>query len=388
MVDLLGDVVKTALIWLLLLLLMATTMALADDGLEAPWPVAERCIFDPIQPPDGWAFEGTIIAEGWAGIHGMRAAWETPQVLAFRSGWIEEDGYGTLSPDGRYYAIPQATLRSDPNSFYGRIVDVTRLLVYDLTDQEDTMSIEWPDTYDVFFGSGASRYYDFRIPVWFDENTIIHQRGDAYYLVHVPDLDTEVWLEPTQWLDVSPVWRVVSHPSPDWSRIVVRGSLFNTEAKQFMADVYNPTANIDVPSVAWHPNSTEFIISGSLSTTLYDADGNLLDIVSSASEETLNDLYIRQNAYSPDGTQFWLTIRPEVSRAYTSLGLANRTDRTIIDTCLDSGASVQFSPDGQFIAILGLERGLQELRIFDIANWQLFKTGIYHDGQIIGWRAS
>ncbi|MDX1992557.1 MAG: hypothetical protein SF029_09210 [bacterium] len=293
-----GEAVKLRLVFFLISILLVAGTAFADDDPETPWPLEERCVSVTTQPSEEWTFEGTIVATGWAGIHGMNAAWGTPQILAFDDGWITSGGFGTLSPDGRWYAVPQATFR--PDSLYGGYADVAKLLVYDLMDRQTAFRLEWNDTYDLFFGSSSSRYYTFRTPVWFDNETIIYQRGETYYFVHVPDLEIEEWTSPSEWEGVSPVWVFISHPSPDWSRIVARIDgieLFNTETNEIIAEVYSPTANIDLPTIAWHPNSTEFILSGALSTILYDANGRLLDTISLPLEEnTLDNLYIRQNA--------------------------------------------------------------------------------------------
>lgn len=380
---------RIRLICVLILFLAAANTALANDS-EVAWPIEERCVNEATQPPDSWTFEGLIIADGWGGIHGMRGEWDVPHVLAFRDGWISEGGYGTVSPDGRWYAVPQAAFRPTADILRG-YVDVTQLLVYDLHNSENSLRIDWRDTYEVFFGSAASRYYTFRTPVWFDEDTIIYQRGEAYYFVHVPDLEVEEWATPSEWQNVSPTWVFISHPSPDWSRIVVRTRLFDSNKNEIIEDVYSPTANIDLPSVAWRPDSAEFLISGALSTSLYDTNGDLLDVVSLASDGAVNNhTYVDQNAYSPNGENFWLTYyseQPDLSLRQ-NLALADRSNRTIIDTCIDtSSLTVHFSPDGRYIALLSFERGQQELLILDIEDWQLYQTGNYHEGRIIGWRA-
>jgi len=156
------------------LTLLAISTVFAGDA-PPVWPVEERCVVESTQPPDDWSFEGTIIATGWAGIHGMNAAWDSPHILAFNDHWIAEGGYGTLSPDGRWYAVPQATFRRTSDIYRG-YVDVTRLLLYDLMDRQNTLRIEWLDTYEVFFGSGASRLYTFRTPVWLDEDGCLPAR--------------------------------------------------------------------------------------------------------------------------------------------------------------------------------------------------------------------
>lgn len=382
---------KTKLIYVVVSLLFCVSAIYADDDPETPWPVEERCVPDAVHPPDDWTFEGTIIAEGWAGIHGIRAEWATPQVLAFDSGWLPPHlgGYGTLSPQGRWYVIPRATYVNE--NIYGGYVEVTQLLIYDLMDRKTVFQIEWQDKYNVYFSSSSSSYYVFRTPVWFDDDTIIYQRGETFYFVHVPSLEIEEWVSPSEWEYVSPVWVAIAHPSPDWSRIVARVQdiqLFNTETNEIMAEVYSPPGNFDLPSVAWHPSSREFLISGFVSTKLHDADGKLLDTISLPSREDVSDnFYLRSNAYSPDGTLFYGFVKAvDGLSEQWHLAVADSLNATIMDTCIDSNISAHFSPDGRQIALLSYNAGPQELQILDLETWQLYRTGIYHRGGIIGWR--
>lgn len=314
---------------------------------------------------------------------------DDPTVLAFDSGWINSGGFGTLSPQGRWYVIPRATFRDE--SIYSGYADVTQLLIYDLVDRKTVFQIEWEDTYSLYFGSSSSRYYTFRTPVWFDDDTIVYQRSETFYFVHVPSLEVEEWASPSKWEYVSPVWVYISNPSPNWARIVARVQgiqLFNTEINEAMTEVYKLIANIDLPSVAWHPSSTKFLISGAQSTTLYDADGKLLDTISLPSgEDVSDDFYIRSNAYSPDGTLFYGFVKT-VDGVFEQwhLAVADSLNAIIIDTCIDSNISAHFSPDGRQIAFLSYSTGQQELQILDLEAWKLYRTGIYHRGGMIGWR--
>ncbi|HEX2622022.1 MAG TPA: hypothetical protein VHL11_17820, partial [Phototrophicaceae bacterium] len=244
-----------------------------------------RCVGEPVAPPDGWAFDGTIIATGWAGIHGIRSEWATPHVLAFRDGWITEGGHGSLSPDGHWYAIPQATSRAIWGDLLHAYADVSYLLIYDLTGKEHVRKIEWKDSYELNFGTGTSRDLTSQTPVWFNQDTLIYQRGETYYFIYLPDLKKEIWAEPAQWQQpsVSPVWVFISRPSPDWSRIVAFGRLFNTETGKFNGNGYDSPISFDLPEVAWYPDSTKFILSGFLSTGIYDPDGQLTDTISRSS---------------------------------------------------------------------------------------------------------
>ena len=55
----------------------------ADDDPQTPYPVEERCVEPPIQAPADFSYSGRLLMTGYAGIHAMRADWETPRVEAF-----------------------------------------------------------------------------------------------------------------------------------------------------------------------------------------------------------------------------------------------------------------------------------------------------------------
>lgn len=57
----------------------------ATEEPESGWEIVERCVGEPITSSDDWTFEGTILASGWAGIHGINASWDTPRVLHFET---------------------------------------------------------------------------------------------------------------------------------------------------------------------------------------------------------------------------------------------------------------------------------------------------------------
>lgn len=351
------------------------------------WTITQQCL-EAQTPPDDWAFDGTIIAAGWAGIHGINAAWETPRVLAFRDQWIEEGGSGTVSPDGRWYVVPQVRLTPVQGDRLRANAHVQQLVVYELIEGGSVLRVEWEDAYVVEFGGGINRFYSFRSPVWFDNDTFIYQRGDAFYRVHIPDLDIEEWDEAADWQDgISPVWQSVAYPAPDWSRIVTATGLLNTETNSYLANIIDPDTDLAVGAVAWHPASSQFVFSGASATQLYDGDGTVLDTISAVSETvTHNPTSVRANAYAPDGSRFWLIVRADDDAQH--LAVANPAERTIVDTCVAIGetTSVQFSPDSGYLAF-ATERELGQISILDIANGSLLNTGLVHRGVLIGWRA-
>lgn len=65
------------------LCLLAFTNAISAQPDEPDtFPIEQRCIDAPTQPPDDWTYPGMILMSGYAGIHAMQADWETPRVVA------------------------------------------------------------------------------------------------------------------------------------------------------------------------------------------------------------------------------------------------------------------------------------------------------------------
>ncbi len=89
------------LIAMFLLLGFCVGTSAAQDS--TPFPIIERCITAPTEPPDDWTFEGTIITfRQGDGVHGFRADSSSRYYIAFDS-QTEYARFGSLSPDGKWF---------------------------------------------------------------------------------------------------------------------------------------------------------------------------------------------------------------------------------------------------------------------------------------------
>ena len=61
----------------------------------------KRCV--PRAPIGSWSYDGTILATGYSGLHGINANWETPRVVARTSRYSD----GRLSPNQQWYSAFQ-----------------------------------------------------------------------------------------------------------------------------------------------------------------------------------------------------------------------------------------------------------------------------------------
>jgi hypothetical protein len=118
--------------WLVMLIVMSILelRLIAQEATEeAPqgWPVVERCVGEPIHPPDDWSFEGTILATGWAGIHGINAEWETPFVATFKD--FRSHMPISISPKGHWIAQVLVRTEVDDSYWNGRRITINTVVV-------------------------------------------------------------------------------------------------------------------------------------------------------------------------------------------------------------------------------------------------------------------
>lgn len=359
-------------------------IAVADDDPETPWPIEERCVGEPIEPPDDWTFEGTIIAEGPFGIHGISFQGDTPYVLAFQDEWIDTGGYGSLSPGGRWYAIPEGYFVDDGStaSAAGNVV-IENLLIYDLTQRGQALRVPWNNVYYWSQGTGTSGFYDSQSPVWLDEDTVVYARDDTYYRIEVPSLEIQAF----RWPDglIEPTRTNYTNLSPDWTRIEFGGTLYDAWTGKHIADFYPSGILSDLPRVAWHPNSSEFIYQTSTDVAIRNRYGELLELVVNQPENfTQGGFLVYSSAYSTGGNTIWMR-QVHSPQQGSPLILADRHEQVLWDTCITGWVfrAAWFSPDGEQVAILSQD---DELLILEIHAWRLVRTNIYHSGEIIGWR--
>lgn len=385
----------------LLLLVLTPMVIFADDADQVGegWPVEQRCALV-VNPPDDWQFEGTVIARGWAGLHGMNAQLETPYILAFNSDWLQYFADGSLSPDGRWYAVPHGTSYmyiSYVDKVYISSMQVTSLAVYDLVNGS-YYTLPWDYLYEARTNLGPTifgYFYAYKAPVWMDERTIFYASGRAVggwsspRFFHVIDAEnrTVETLEDTLYggrIDPTHILSVFS--APDWSRFVIRhmGSITLASLRDDGDLVYVYEAlsyNYDNLEFAWHPASTEWIVSGDEGVFIVDRDGNQIDMISAQTDDFY--LFYSKSAYSADGEWLYFWTRKPF-RTYNYL-LANRADRVLVDTCLEFSSAI-FSPDGRYMAgLMDVDKAQPELHIFDIDRWKVYPTGIYHKGYLMGW---
>ncbi|HEX3051359.1 MAG TPA: hypothetical protein VHP83_11935, partial [Aggregatilineaceae bacterium] len=119
---------------------------IAQDDAQG-WPVVQRCL-TPTAAPEGWTYTGTILLDGYAGIHGVNADWATPRVLVFLN-WPSKASARALSPDGNWLAVATQSHLEEAESDRWLTVFVDRIDIYSTLHFRETYSLPWSNQYTI-----------------------------------------------------------------------------------------------------------------------------------------------------------------------------------------------------------------------------------------------
>ena len=115
------------LVMLLCLLALTIIPTIAQTDETETWEVIERCVDEPVEPPDDWSFEGVIYTYGDTAIRGLRHDISATFITVY-AGENFLTG-ATFSPNGQYIAVPAGfTLSRD---WYENQFRVTEIRIYE-----------------------------------------------------------------------------------------------------------------------------------------------------------------------------------------------------------------------------------------------------------------
>ena len=381
----------------------------------ADWSVEERCI-QASTPPDHWTFEGTLLMRGHYGIHAYQAGWDTPQVVVFLQPGNALRG-GALSPDGNWYAYPWGEF--SVSETYNAVTSVRELRVHSTRD-ERVYSVP---TYTEGFQTTYKQAY------WLDDDHVLFENWDPSFagVVRIGPFEgqIEVWEQFSSTFDQLPA-RL--YPSPDWGDLVALypPSVWATSTSEWqlysqqngryipittlpLSDPYNP-----IP-VAWQSDSSQFAAQidtdESIYLALFSRQGEVVDRIMTVKEghhiTPINFQWSADGRYlafviAADG--IWQTFLDSTFPNYASLDygvnrlfIADTQDRKVIDTCLEVGIGMAWSPETTQLTLIPSGEGQIPLQILDMETFELH-TVTYHgvsytqlnnDVQVIlGWRLS
>ncbi len=384
------------LCWLLLLFPSFPAFA-QDGGAAVGWPVVQQCL-TPTPPPEGWAFDGTILLKGYAGIHGVNDAWATPRVLAFfREDSADNESIfdGVLSPDGHWYVQTRGRfIDSEAGTF--ATIEVNKINFYSTLNSDESRSISWHNVYAVNnYGGGRSLR-------WWGSDQVVYEavedsrlgeskfRPESTFLIDPSTGETVAWTSP-----VDPMSDYF-FAAPDREHIVL-----NSLPGTYDGDAWG-LYSIDnellrslplVYSVVWTPDSAFFAAGmyentgvAKPSVTVFDREGEPVDTLLSFSETE----WIGDTAWSPNARYLAFTLVNTDSGNYglyhRSLYIVDLDNHQIVDPCLQISGGLGWSPTGSQLAVMAGGNDQRPIYVFDLERDGLYPAA-YHSGTIIGWRA-
>lgn len=391
-----------SLISIMLLFFIVTPLAAQDAASDTGWPIEQRCIGNPTPPPDDWTYDGTILLTGYAGIHGVNAAWDTPRVLTF----LNEDNLwgGALSPDGNWYASPRGNFTITET--YNGITEIWEIRVFPVNGQRDTF-------YSVPFETEFYQYTHGQV-YWRDNEHFLY-----FDLMNPFTGEIQSWTQPDYVWDGEPDNR--SYFSPDWTR-----QIYYETGNQYGWRIYDIDNNsildalVLTPPIAWKPDSSGFVATindgadiPDYSLALFDRDGVQGDVIVSAPDREFGLFAIdwsangRYLAFITLPLEYYIVEGKAYSYGYYDfdniLYIADTQQKRIIDTCMAIGEGLSWSPEAGVsqLAMMPPGEGTKDVLILDVEANTLYPIAehiveynrrIYQGRResyysIIGWRA-
>ncbi|MEO8609343.1 MAG: hypothetical protein ABI690_15735 [Chloroflexota bacterium] len=191
-------------------------------------------------------------------------------------------------------------------------------------------------------------------------------------------------------------------PALDWTRAVYDAQWFdNGLGASVDWGVYNPQNGdklaslplpLKYPSVAWSPDSSQFLTLGGAyeenqQILLVDRDGKAVDTILNVPPDLVIESGYATQIFEWTADNRYVIFRmgtKAIPRSY-ELYIADFDRKQIFKTCMGVPHGFAPSPDGKLLAIMGEGRNSFPVMVFNLENWTLY-TIAYHYGGVIGWR--
>jgi len=355
----------------------------AEDDI---WTLQEQCV--PRAPIGSWSYDGTILATGYSGLHGINADWETPRVMVRTSRYSN----GLLSPNQRWYAEFQGYVYYAES--FNDLHVIEAITVNSTLGDNNVYSIPWENSWLNMWG--------YREIFWLNDEQILYEYSDDFVhdldelrVINILEGTTAKWDSAIDILDGGSGFQreYVQFPSPDFTQ-TINNSHHPDENRRYWAiydiDEVKPLAEIETRSEAifeWLPNSSGFVgeitdADENTSLTYFDKNSNKLATIMTLDRDQVR--YPRNLRFASNGR--YLAIK--IWRG--NLLIADMDTHQVIDTCLSTADSITWSPDNSQIAFLEPNSGTQNVYVFDLDSWS-YRAVARHIVQstwdkIIGWR--
>jgi|GEM_PF-4421578 len=335
-----------------------------------PWPLVQQCVDEPTTPPDDWTFTGTILLQGWAGLHTLRAEYSVPHIAHFiRWGDLAPGGTGILSPDNHWFAVVEGK---------AALTQTQAIVVYSTGNSEESYRLDWETILPP---------QDVPTLAWRDNEHLLYrsQESEAEFVLINP-----FTLEIENWTGIFPVDMGIDiFPAPNWTRAVmnVGGRVYYENDWRLLVAEPSELRLLEwvKAPIAWRPNSSHFAASfGEIwayggedeNLALFNRDGQREAIMFNLPEET----FFGQNLkWSSDGQML------AFATSGGNLYIADLAAQQVTDTC-HTAYGFAWSPDNRMIVSMPFTREQQPIQIFELETNVVF-THALHTGRVLGWRA-
>jgi hypothetical protein len=397
------------IIFICCLLLFTFTLVRAQESTREPadgWTIEQRCVAEPTTPPDNWSFDGTILTEDEAGIHGIRSDWETAHVLAFTN--VVSPGNrlldGSLSPDMQWYAAAEGDTSCN-GTCMNYSAEIEQLHIFNLSGAypRQYTSLSWDLLYNAYHTG-----YDAPRITWLDNETFLYpftvrENPADWGTTELRSINpfTNIISQWTNSVDPTPVG---SYVSPDLTRDFIiewlEGErhvyLVNSATQQNLFEFDTAFITLSAFNI-WSPNSQFFISAKWLDEDhaqleLRDKNGNFISVITYLAHRNLfYPPQVTENfAWSPDSRYMTLNIGQLAADGnYLTDNTAYVIDlqeQKIIDLCLDPMYYPIWSPDSEQLAIYNHSDQVTIMGLLDINSLEYYSAA-YNIAFPIGWRA-
>jgi hypothetical protein len=375
---------RTVIIFTLMLVLLAFSMTTAQDYTTSGWPVEQRCVGEPTAPPEGWRFEGTIFFDSYDGLIAIRAGVESPYYVS--SSERDFHALGTVSPDGRWFAVPSGYVIPEISIFDDEYV-VEEILIYSTDSPSDPIRIPWQASW-----RGPSGEPEIWMPSlrWIDNELLVYQRGSwglsNYEIIIINPFTQETRPHPTKTQEL-----IFQNISPDLTRAIWLGyqseEIYDFDTGELVASIPGLWAK----GTFWMPDASGFAgflhdASHQWQVAQFSRDGELLDVMFSF-QNTSRWAPEMNLQWSSDGGRFalWLITGDSPSDDY--LYISDVAQRQIQDTCLDVNNGFAISPTGEqivyslytnhetFVVVTAIDTGSSYIIAHQPGSLLLWRTG-------------
>lgn len=373
--------IRILLAVVLSVLLVDSSKSAAQDNED--WAAVEACAGLPSAAPET-PFDGLLVMVGSDAARAFRAAVATTYVLSFAGGNFVNAG--AVSPEGKYYAVPNGVITTVSSSDVRYTVQEIRIVTTE-TVPRIVERIPWRASFP--YGTRFTSSGDIPPIQWLDEDTIQFVNGT------ISDGHTSVQIDVFNGgeMNIAKGYPALA-ASPDRSRaIAMHGgglALIDTTTTNSVAAL--PSVPQDALQAAWSPDGTQFALTtvenGNVVLRLYREDAAESEtVVTLPPEQILLNL-----RWSPDGAQLAFTAFDPQTKE-NRLHVADAGTRTVTDTCLPlvsdvNGkrfAALAWSPDSTRIAVLTAQTSAQpQTQIYAVAGRTRY-TLIPAAGRLLGW---